>query len=242
MKSKKKIIFIAVSAVLLLTLVFGLIYVFAKVLPEKREQEELALLIEEYYQTKLTTYEEENARYADYEVDVAFLGDSLTDGYDLAKYYPQYLTANRGIGGETTFGLEERLKVSVYDLKPKVAVLLIGGNNLTTMFDNYENILSGLQTNLPQTKVVLVSLTAMGQSWGHRNQIAAYNNVKIKMLAEKYGFGFVDLFTPLMDLETGEIRAEYTTDGAHQTASGYEVFTREITPAIEAALGNEKNG
>ena len=39
-----------------------------------------------------------------------------------------------------------------------------------------------------------------------------------------------------MNLETGEIYPEYTTDGGHLTALGYEVFTREITPVLENAL------
>jgi lysophospholipase L1-like esterase len=102
-----------------------------------------------------------------------------------------------------------------------------------TMFENYENILIGLRDNLPETEVVLVSLTSMSMDWGKNNQLAAYNNVKIKLLAEKYGYEYVDLYSALFDLEKGEIRAEYTTDGGHQTAEGYAVFTRTITPVLE---------
>lgn len=185
----------------------------------------------------MTFYEEENQKYADYEVDAAFLGDSLTDGYDLQKFYPQYTVANRGIGGDTTVDLEGRLKTSVYDLKPKVAIMLIGANNPDSMLDNYENILIGLKNNLPKTKIILLSMTSMGgEHWGKHNKTAAYNNVSIKMLAEKYGFEFVDLYSPLLNLETGEIYDEYTADGGHLTPLGYEVLTREITPVLEAQL------
>ena len=76
------------------------------------------------------------------------------------------------------------------------------------MFDNYENILKGFQENLPNTKIILLSLTSMSGEWGKKNQLAAYNNVKIKMLAEKYGFAFVDLYSALMNLATGEIYPE----------------------------------
>ena len=181
----------------------------------------------------MAAYEAENEKYGDYEVDVAFLGDSLTDGYDVKKYYPQYLVSNRGIGGETTIGLEERMQVSLYDLKPKVAVMLIGANNMDTMFDNYESILLGFQENIPNTKIVLLSLTSMSGEWGKKNQLAAYNNVKIKMLAEKYGYEYVDLYSALLNLDSGEIYPEYTTDGGHLTREGYEVLTAKITPAIE---------
>ena len=215
------------------------IWVFTKVIPEHKAQKATEQAIAEYYADKLNLYAEENARFEDYEVDVAFLGDSLTDGYDLSQYYPQYVTANRGIGGDTTFDLEGRLETSVYDLKPKVAVMLIGANNLSTMFDNYEHILMGLKANLPETKIVLLSLTNMGQEWGKGNELAAYNNVKIQKLAQKYGFTFVDLYSPLMDLSTGEIFPEYTIDGGHLTDLGYQVLTAQITPVLEEILPPE---
>lgn len=197
------------------------------------EDEDFAAQVAAYRAEKIAMYESENAQYGDYEVDVAFLGDSLTDGYDVKKYYPQYLVSNRGIGGETTIGLEERMQVSLYDLKPKVAVMLIGANNMDTMFDNYESILLGFQENMPNTKIVLLSLTSMSGEWGKKNQLAAYNNVKIKMLAEKYGYEYVDLYSALLNLDSGEIYPEYTTDGGHLTREGYEVLTAKITPAIE---------
>lgn len=235
MTKKRNVIITAIALFLLVA--FGFTYLFTVVLPEKREKEELLKALQEYYDSKIAMYEIENEEYDDYEVDVAFLGDSLTDGYDLKKYYPQYLTLNRGIGGDTTFGLENRLKVSVYDLKPKVAVMLIGANNFDTMFENYENILEGLKSNLPKTKIVLLSLTSMGGAWGKNNQKAAYNNVRIRLLAEKYGYEFVDLYSPLLNIETGEIYAEYTTDGGHLTPKGYEVFTNTLTPTLKELLG-----
>lgn len=232
---RKIMLWIAIS--LALALIAGAVFYFAKLRPEQLKQAEHRAAVEQYRQAKWQQYQLENQQYADGQVDVAFLGDSLTDGYDLQRYYPQYLVCNRGIGGDTTFDLEGRLQVSVYDLQPKVAVMLIGANNFSTMFDNYERILLGLQEHLPNSQIVLLSLTCMGQEWGKNNQLAAYNNVKIRLLAEKYGFTFVDLYSPLMNLETGEIYPEYTTDGGHLTHLGYEVLTAQITPVLEALLG-----
>lgn len=200
------------------------------------EDDDLEQKVLEYRANKMSIYEDENNKYDDYEVDIAFLGDSLTDGYNVETYYPQYLVSNRGISGETTIGLESRLQISIYDLKPKVAVMLIGANNMDTMFDNYEEILKGFKENLPNTKIILLSLTSMSGEWGKKNQLAAYNNVKIKMFAEKYSFAYVDLYSALLNLESGEIFSEYTTDGGHLTNLGYEVLTKEITPAVEKQL------
>lgn len=233
---KKKRILCAVAALLILILVGGGVFYFAKIRPDRIKRQELQEAVERYREAKYSAYRTENGQYEDYKVDVAFLGDSLTDGYDVQRHYPQFLVSNRGIGGDTTFDLEARLQVSVYDLKPKVAVMLIGANNIDTMMDNYEDILLGLRENLPETKVVLLSLTNMGLEWGKRNAQAAYNNVRIRKLADKYGFAFVDLYSPLMDPETGEIFPEYTVDGGHLTEAGYRVLTAQITPVLEAVL------
>ena len=238
MKKKTKIILI-ISAAVAFLLLCGAVVLFGILMPQWEAEAELQKAVQEYYDNKLLLYYAENLDYEDYEVEVAFLGDSLTDGCDLNKFYPGFKTANRGIGGETTHGLEKRLKVSVYDLKPQVAVMLIGGNNLDTMFENYESILLGLQTNLPDTKVILVSLTAMGEQWAEKNPRAAYNNVKIRLLAEKYGYAFVDVFSLLLNPETNAIYPGYTVEGLHLTEKGYEVLSGAIIPEIEKALAKE---
>ena len=225
-------------AVIAVVLVAVSVWYFGFHLPQKKAEAELRQAVQQYRDIKMEKYRQENAQYGDFEVEVAFLGDSLTDGYDLAQYYPQYITANRGIGGDTTFDLEGRLQVSAYDLKPQVVVMLIGANNMDTMFENYERILQGLQENLPDTKVVLLSLTAMGgEHWGRKNQLAAYNNVTIKLLAEKYGYTFVDLYSPLFDVTIGEVYEGYTVDGGHFTHEGYVVLTEQITPVLQTLLG-----
>ena len=237
-KSGKKPWWIVGLCVLLAAVIAGGVWFFGFALPKRKQQEEQMRIVQEYRANKRALYQQENEQYADYEVEVAFIGDSLTDGYDLSKYYPQYITANRGIGGDTTYDLESRLQVSVYDLKPQVVVMLIGANNMDTMLENYEDILRGLQENLPNTKVVVLSLTAMGgEHWGRKNQLAAYNNVSIKLLAQKYGFTFVDLFSALYDVSIGEVYEGYTVDGGHFTHEGYVAVTQQITPVLQELLG-----
>ncbi len=190
----------------------------------------------EFYNGKIEGFEKENEEYKNKDVDVIFLGDSLTDGYDVKRFYPEYTVLNRGISGDTSVWLEERLDVSLYAVQPKVAVMLIGANNMDTMLENYESILKSFKENAPNTKIVLLSLTSMSGEWGKKNHLAAYNNVQIKMYAEMYGYEYVDLYSALLNLETGEIYDEYTTDGAHLTKAGYEVLTSSIKPSIEKQL------
>lgn len=232
----KKKLTISLVLVLILAILSAFVYIFTVYLPQKQVEQEFATAMENYYNAKVEAFAAENKSILPGETEVAFIGDSLTDGYDLSIYYPDLITLNRGIGGDTTFGVEKRLEVSLYEVQPKVVVMLIGANNLGTMFDNYENILVGLKENLPSSKIILISLTSMGDNWGRNNHLAAYNNVKIRALAEKYGYEFVDVYTPLLNFETNEIYSEYTTDGGHLTHEGYMVLTGEIRPVIDRLL------
>ena len=236
MEGRNRTLAIAVGIASILIIFATCLTLFGFYLDDLEEDAERERLFKEYVEYKITLYESENEMYDDFEVDVAFLGDSLTDGCDISRYYPDVAAVNRGIGGDTTFGLEERMDVSLYDLKPKVAVILIGGNNLYSMLDNYEELILGIRDNSPRTEILICSLTSMGMDWGHKNQIAAYNNVFLERLAMKHDCAFVDLYTPLFDENTGEIRTEYTSDGAHLTHAGYEVVSGKIRPILSTLL------
>ena len=221
---------------LLVAVLSSAVYIYLKKQADERQIAEFQQMMQDYYDSKVVQFEAENKSIVPGETDVVFLGDSLTDGCDLSFYYPEYTTLNRGIGGDTTLGLEKRLDVSVYAVQPKVVVMLIGANNFSTMFENYEDILISLKENLPESKIILVSLTSMGGTWGKNNNLAAFNNVKIKALAEKYGYEFVDVYTPLLNFETNEIYEEYTTDGGHLTHEGYLVLTGRIKAVINKVM------
>ncbi len=231
MEKKLTIVASIIIALGVLGAVIGIGYYYGIV--QKIEQ---YTVFKEYYDMKVAQFEEENKTIDS--VEVAFLGDSLTDGCDISLYYPQYVAVNRGIGGDTTFGLEKRLKVSAYDVNPKVIVMLIGANNFGTMMNNYERIVKELKSNLPDTKIILLSLSCMGKEWGRNNSKAVENNTKIKSIASRQGCYFVDIYEPLKNPATGQIYDEYTIDGGHWTDLGYKVVVSQVTPVLTEILGH----
>ena len=83
----------------------------------------------------------------------------------------------------------------------------------------------------------MLSLTAMsGEHWGKNNEIACLNNVKIEKIAFEQGCTFVDLFTPLFDMETDGLYSEYSIDGGHLTELGYKRITEILTPVLQSIL------
>lgn len=61
---------------------------------------------------------------------VVFMGDSITDGWNLAEYFPGQPYVNRGISGQVTSQMLVRMYPDVIDLKPAAMVLLAGTNDI----------------------------------------------------------------------------------------------------------------
>ena len=231
--NKKKIVLISLLVALPVAAGFGTYFITHAIERKKADEEKYELgvrLFETHYYDRCNLFKQENENMKD--IDVAFLGDSLTEGYDVKTFYPSLTVVNRGISGDTTVGLEKRLQVSAYDANPKVISMLIGANNFDTMLDNYETIVSKLKENLPQTKVILCSLTSMTGNWAKNNAKARQNNVEIEKIAAKYGYVYADLYNALLDPNTKELKQEYSVDGGHLTKDGYTVVTNTLTPLI----------
>lgn len=232
MKTKYKILMV----ILICVVVFLAIFFAIKITNSYNKKLENEKLVQEYRTNKKNQYLEENNKYAKGEVEVVFLGDSLTDGCDISKYYSNFLALNRGIGGDRTYDVLGRLDYSVYALEPQVVVLLIGGNNLDSMFDDYEDILQGFKSNIPNTKVVLISLTPLGEKYQTKNNLVKENNKKIETYAIKFGYEYVNVFDDLYSEEIDAIYPEYTIDGAHLTDAGYQILTGKIKEKLNSIL------
>ncbi len=61
---------------------------------------------------------------------VVFMGDSITDFWRLAEYFPGKPYVNRGIGGQTTPQMLVRMYPDVVDLKPAAVIILAGTNDI----------------------------------------------------------------------------------------------------------------
>src|SRR5581483_10579152 len=61
---------------------------------------------------------------------VVFMGDSITDLWDIAESFPGKPYVNRGIGGQTTPQMLVRMYPDVIVLKPAAVVILAGTNDI----------------------------------------------------------------------------------------------------------------
>jgi lysophospholipase L1-like esterase len=166
---------------------------------------------------------------------VVFLGDSITDLYPLETGFPERTLINRGIGGDTTSGILERLDDTVIILEPTHLILLIGVNDLSlgrsveAIAEDYETILDRLRSAFPDLILYVISVYPVnGLTYAPLELIAdkiPQLNLLIAAMAPAYDATYIDLYPFLLDETTDRLKAEYADDGLHPNAEGYAVIT-----------------
>jgi lipolytic protein G-D-S-L family len=172
-----------------------------------------------------------------------FLGDSITDFYDLDKYYKDLPVVNSGISGNTTDDILKDMKKRAYQYNPSKVFLLIGTNDLDLkhskedVIGNIEKILEEIKSNRPKAELYLESIYPVNHDI-RRNNAGNRKNSDIKEINEKLedycednDITYIDMYDLLKD-EEGNLKEEYTKDGLHLSDKGYEVVTKEIKQII----------
>jgi lysophospholipase L1-like esterase len=200
---------------------------------------------------QLGRYRDANAKVppaAKNENRVVFLGDSITDGWNLAEYFPEKPYINRGISGQTTPQMLIRFRPDVLALKPKVIVILAGTNDIAgntgpmtneMIQDNYASMAELARAN--GIKVVFASVLPV-HDYGKTKvterrspeQILQLNQW-IKNYCAKYGHVHLDYFGKMVD-DKGMLKVELANDGLHPNAEGYKIMAPLAETAIQQAL------
>lgn len=164
-----------------------------------------------------------------------FLGDSITEGYDLNKYYSDYPVVNSGIGGYTTTKILEKMDTMVYRYNPTKVFLLIGTNDIAQnnskedIINNIGKIIDKIKANRKYTKIYVESIYPIDDEKEKKRDNKLINDINkgIKELCNKKGVEYINIHDLLMD-DYGNLRDEYSNDGLHLTDQGYEVVTKEL--------------
>ena len=155
-----------------------------------------------------------------------FLGDSLTEAFDLPKYFPAWPAVNRGISGDHIDGLLQRLDTSALALNPARVFLMIGINDIADGRDNlyllrlYKELLTRL-VNETTAVIYLQSLLPTGPEISQcpPGQITGLNST-LKKYADERGIRFVDLYSHFSH-HPPWIDRRITVDGLHLNENGY---------------------
>lgn len=201
-------------------------------------------------------YRDKNAEVAPPAKDenrVVFYGDSITDGWKLAEYFPNKPYVNRGISGQTTPQMLLRFRADVIVHKPKVVVLLAGTNDiagntgpmtLEMIQDNYASMAELATAH--GIRFVFASILPVHDynpqrkiTTGRPPEKILKLNAWLKDYCAKNGHTYLDYFSKMVD-DKGFLKAELANDGLHPNAEGYKIMAPLAEAAIQQALKKRK--
>jgi lysophospholipase L1-like esterase len=183
-------------------------------------------------------------------VDLLFLGDSITQGWDGAKktwdrFYTPRKAANFGIGGDRTQHVLWRIENGeLLGIEPKLTVLMIGTNNASDnspdeIAQGVQAIVGALRQRLPKTKILLLAVFPRGQKPAAiRDRLGAVNE-KIARLDDGSNVRYLDIGKAFLN-EDGTISKEIMPDYLHLSQKGYRLWAEAMEPTLWSLLDEPK--
>lgn len=194
------------------------------------------------------------------DVDVLFLGDSITDFWARPgpaggkkvwdENFAHLKPANFGISADRTQHVLWRLENGEIDgIKPKVVVLMIGTNNTglerdgVTVRNTTAETIAGvtavvktLRTKLPQSKIMLLAIFPRGEKpdFPQRAQIKEINDA-IAKLDDGRMIRYLDIGPKFLAAD-GTLPKEIMPDLLHPGEKGYEIWAAAIKEPLAEML------
>jgi len=182
----------------------------------------------DYYYNKKSIFESQS----DTKNEIIFLGNSITEGGNWKELFPDINVVNRGISGDVTDGILNRLD-EVTSSQPKKIFLMIGTNDLARgrsvqyVSDYCRKIIEKILRKSPNTELYIQSVLPINPNIGERftghkskkNEILAVNK-KLKAMSIELKIKYIDLHGPFSNSK-GFLKSKYTHDGLHISEAGY---------------------
>ena len=166
--------------------------------------------------------------------DIVFLGNSITDRVDWNELLGMSNVHNRGISGDITFGVLQRLD-EVIEGHPAKVFILIGINDVSRnipdsfIANNYRRIVQQIKAQSPETKIYFQTLLPVNNEFTqfknhyNKDEHILWLNEQIKKLGKEYHIQIIDLYPHFLN-EKNKLDKKYTLDGLHLNGDGYKVW------------------
>jgi beta-glucosidase len=187
------------------------------------------------------------------QIDLVFIGDSITHGWEdagkgvWAEYYERRHGFNLGFGGDRTENVLWRLdNKAVENLSPRLVVLMIGTNNTGHRMDpsaetvlGISAIIENMKSQLPDTQFLLLGVFPRGKTAGDPMRV---RNDAINELLAKKPFGnrvhFRNINSVFLE-PNGEIDEAIMPDLLHLSPHGYQLWAQAIDADVIRLMNDD---
>lgn len=175
--------------------------------------------------------------------DLVFVGDSLTAAGLWGEWLEEWRVVNRGISGETTDQLRERID-EIAEFSPATVFIMVGINDLANgatperVARNYEFVISRLLGAGCRVVVQSTLFTSNEKASVRAPQIVTVNQ-QLKHFCSESEAEYFDLTAYLC--RNHRLRSDLTTDGIHLNASGYIVWRDAVMEYLSTSHVTAEN-
>ena len=183
--------------------------------------------------------------------DLLLIGDSITHGWESAgkevfgKYYANRNTLNLGFSGDRTQHVLWRLLNGELppQVKPKVAVIMIGTNNTGHVMQKADETATGIKSIVallrdrrPDMKILLLGIFPRGNNSNDPKRILNDKiNSMVAKLADNQHIHFMNISREFLK-EDGSLLKNIMPDALHPNTQGYQIWAAAVEKKI-AELG-----
>jgi len=185
-------------------------------------------------------HETELYKYYNKEGNIVMLGNSITYRANWNELLNRNDIINRGIGNDLTEGMVNRLE-SVINVNPKICFVMGGGNDINKgispeiIASNINTIIKKLTENGIKPKIFsIIHVSETFPDFKNVNIEITQTNNLIRNLCSADSVSFIDLNLTLS--KNNMLKEEYSFDGIHLSALGYNKWKEIITPIITHEL------
>lgn len=206
-------------------------------------------------------FEAANARIAQGDVELIFLGDSITQGWEgagkdiWAEFYGKRKALNLGFSGDRTqhvlwrlerHGLEALARPAAGRASPKLVVLMIGTNNSNGADNTAQEIADGigavvrsLRSRLPEAKVLVLAIFPRGAQPDAQRAKNAAASALVARLADGKHVRYLDIGPKFLAAD-GALTTDIMPDLLHLSPLAYGIWAESIEPVVAEILGNAR--
>mgnify|MGYP000218125469 CR=1 FL=1 len=170
---------------------------------------------------------------------IIFLGNSIIEGFDLEKYFPNKIMINRGIVSDHIDGAIKRLPSCLGDANNVKLFILLGINDIGAKRSErnikflYRKLLKEISENY-DVEVYLHSIFPTSARWKNCPPQTIRNmNGYIKQLAKRYDMTYIDVYPLFLGDNPDHCNDDLFKDGLHPNDEGYEMWVHLLREYIK---------
>ncbi|MCP4710817.1 MAG: GDSL family lipase [Planctomycetes bacterium] len=197
---------------------------------------------------------ETNERVRQGNVDLIFVGDSITQGWEgngkevWDEYYGERNAVNLGFSGDRTQHVLWRFDNGNIDgISPKAAVVMIGTNNSNGTDNTSEEIADGIiaicgqmRIDLPKTKILLLGIFPRGEQSNPQREKNARVNEIVSRIADGEMLFYLDFGDKFLESDKS-LSSEIMPDYLHLSAKGYQIWAEAIEDKVTELMEEKHN-